>query len=451
MKTMVINSEFQSIKKIKVSVIIPCFNQQHYLQQALNSLADQQYPELEVIVIDDGSTETVKLPEANWPFELVIFHQANQGLAAARNQGLQLATGELIKFLDADDVLLPGCLLAQVPTISNTTDMVSLIGFVDYSLKTKEKREIIPAFSDPLEALLLQNIAPVHSYLFSRKSIELIGGFSTDKRTKGGCEDYDLLLRLVAAGVGLVTVHRLGVVYYRYTESMSTQNDNMKKTRAAVWSYTAQTILANAHQLSGSQASALLYGWWQLLSCTPTAHQEPLLLCRQLIITAIEQGLLAPEKTELTLLHEKLVTHEEGKLVAEAIARRGFVETRHLHIPVQAIIDRRLKLQEADQAFNENWLCEVFISARVASGQFGIYGAGEMGQRLGRLLKAAGIVPQYYIDRAASKESHLDGIPVITPDALASVRLKLIIIASARFFNDIKSNLDRIKIDARVL
>lgn len=186
MKTMVINSEFQSIKRIKVSVIIPCFNQQHYLQQALNSLADQQYPELEVIVIDDGSTETVKLPEANWPFELVIFHQVNQGLAAARNQGLQLATGELIKFLDADDVLLPGCLLAQVPTISNSTDMVSLIGFVDYSLKTKEKREIIPAFSDPLEALLLQNIAPVHSYLFSKKSIESIGGFSTDKRIKGG-------------------------------------------------------------------------------------------------------------------------------------------------------------------------------------------------------------------------------------------------------------------------
>lgn len=451
MTTIVINSEFESIKKIKVSVIIPCFNQQHYLKQALNSLADQQYPELEVIVIDDGSNEAVELPDTNWPFELIIFHQVNQGLAAARNQGLQLATGELIKFLDADDVLLPGCLLAQVPTISHSSDMVSLIGFVDYSLKTKEKREIIPAFSDPLEALLIQNIAPVHSYLFSKKSIESIGGFCAGTRTKGGCEDYDLLLRLVVAGIGFVTVHRLGVVYYRYTESMSTQNDNMKKTRAAVWSYTAQTLLCNAQQLSASQASALLYGWWQLLSCTPSAHQEPLLLCRQLIVTAIEGGLLTPENAELTLLYEKLVTHEEGKLVAEAIAKRGFVETRHLHIPVQAISDRRLKLQDAEQAFNEKWLSEVFISARVASGQFAIYGAGEMGQRLGRLLKAAGIEPKYYIDKAASEESNLDGIPVIVPEALASVRLKLVIIASARFFNEIKSNLDLIKIDARVL
>lgn len=447
----IIDSQTQSIGKIKVSVIIPCFNQKHYLQQALNSLVDQQYPELQVIVIDDGSDEALVLPENNWPFEVILFRQVNQGLAAARNQGLQFAKGEFIKFLDADDVLLPGCLQAQVPTISNSTDMVSLIGFVDYSLKTKEKREIIPAFSDPLEALLLQNFAPVHSYLFSKKAIESVGGFSTDTRTRGGCEDYDLLLRLVVAGIGFVTVHKLGVVYYRYTDSMSTQIDNMSKTRAAVWSYTAQTLLGNGHQFSASQASAFIYGWWQLLNCTPATFQEPLLLCRPLIINAIERGILAPENTEFTLLFEKLVTHDEGKIVAEAIAKRGFAEIRHLHIPVQAIIDRRLKLLDAEQAFNEKWLCEVFTSARAASGEFAIYGAGEMGKRLGRLLKAAGLEPKCYIDKSASKESNLDGIAVISSEALPSMKLDLIIIASARFYIDIKSNLELIKINARVL
>lgn len=451
MTTEIIDSQVHSFGKIAVSVIIPCFNQQHYLQQALYSLVDQHYPELQVIVIDDGSDEAVVLPENDWPFELIVFRQVNQGLAAARNQGLQLAKGELIKFLDADDVLLPGCLQAQVPTISNSTDMVSLIGFVDYSLKTEEKREIIPAFSDPLEALFLQNFAPVHSYLFSKKSIESVGGFSTDKRTKGGCEDYDLLLRLVVAGIGFVTVHKLGVVYYRYADSMSTQSDNMNKTRAAVWSYTAQTLLSNAHHFSASQASAFLYGWWQLLNCTPAMFQEPLLQCRPLIISAIERGILAPENAELTLLVEKLVTHHAGKLVVEAIVKRGFAENRHLHIPVQAIIDRRLKLQDAEQAFNEKWLCEVFTSARAASGDFAIYGAGEMGQRLGRLLKAAGLEPKCYIDKSVSKESNLNGIAVISPEALQSVRLDLIIIASARFFNEIKSSLDLNKINARVL
>lgn len=441
MSIAVTNLENQSTSDVKVSVVIPCFNQQHLLVNALRSVAEQNYSNLQVIVIDDGSEPEVTISENNWPFELLIYRQANQGLAAARNKGLQLADGELIKFLDADDILLPSCLLTQVASLSSSPDMASVIGFVDYSVQTNEKREIIPAFADPLEALLLQNIAPVHSYLFSKKSIQSIGGFCTDVRTKGGCEDYDLLLRLVTDGVGLVTVHKLGVVYYRYAESMSTQRANMQRTRAEVWSHTVQKLLVSKNRLTASRASALICGWWQLLCSTPVLYSKPLLQCRRLIISAINSGLLVPASAELTFLYKKLVKHSEGRIVAEAIARVGIGETNHLHIPVQAIVDRRLVLLDFGHVFNEEWLCEVFTAAKSCSGSFAIYGAGEIGLRLGRLLSAAGLEPECYIDKAVTISTQVGGVRVVAPSELPFIQLDLIIIASARFFNEIKSDL----------
>jgi len=428
-------------RSVKVSVVIPCFNQAHFLPRALTSLVEQHYSELQVIVVDDGSDVQIVLPSEDWPFQLVLHRQANQGLAAARNTGLQLAEGRLVKFLDADDILLPRCLSAQVASMSGDTNTVSVIGFVDYSLQTEEKRQIIPAFGDPLEALLLQNIAPVHSYLFFKQQLISLGGFCIETRTQGGCEDYDLLLRLAAAGAGFVSVHQLGVVYYRYTNSMSAQSANMQRTRAAVWSHTALQLLSNPVLLSASQASALLCGWWQLMCTTPPLYQSTLLQCRSLIIAALNSGTLQLVEAELTVLYQKFYKHPETFAVAEAIAGMALPEATQLHVPVQAIIDRRLLLLDFNQNFNEDWLCKAFTAARATSDRFAIYGSGDIGRRLGRIFSAAGLVPSCFIDKAAEPGSNLDGVKIITPAELSTMNLSLIIIASARFYREIKDNL----------
>jgi glycosyltransferase involved in cell wall biosynthesis len=88
-----------------VSTIIPCFNQADFLPDAVASIRRQNYPAVEIIVIDDGSTDgSASVAAQLGGADLHYFHQANQGLPGARNAGLERARGEIISFLDADDL-----------------------------------------------------------------------------------------------------------------------------------------------------------------------------------------------------------------------------------------------------------------------------------------------------------------------------------------------------------
>ncbi|HWO47940.1 MAG TPA: glycosyltransferase family A protein, partial [Solirubrobacterales bacterium] len=96
-----------------VSVVIPCWNQAHYLGEAIESALSQSYPSLEVIVVDDGSEDNSAAVAARFP-GVRCLRQGNSGVAAARNRGLAEAGGEYAVFLDADDRLLPDALAVGV-------------------------------------------------------------------------------------------------------------------------------------------------------------------------------------------------------------------------------------------------------------------------------------------------------------------------------------------------
>lgn len=97
----------------KISVVIPCYNAQQYIAAALRSVFDQAWPDLEVIVVDDGSSDgSAELVARQFP-AVKLLRQANQGVAAARNAGIEFARGEWLAFLDADDIWLSGKLRAQ--------------------------------------------------------------------------------------------------------------------------------------------------------------------------------------------------------------------------------------------------------------------------------------------------------------------------------------------------
>lgn len=97
-----------------VTVIIPCYNNADFIADAVNSVLQQDYPRIEVIVIDDGSTDSSVAVLQQFEDRIRLIRQANQGPAAARNTGLKAATGDYIAFNDADDIWLPGKLMAQV-------------------------------------------------------------------------------------------------------------------------------------------------------------------------------------------------------------------------------------------------------------------------------------------------------------------------------------------------
>jgi glycosyltransferase involved in cell wall biosynthesis len=117
-----------------VTVIIPCFNQGHFVSYAIESILAQTYLLYEIIVVNDGSSDdTVHVVEAYE--DVLLINQPNQGVSKARNNGLKKSSGEYVIFLDADDCLLPGALALLVnfletnPAFGHVSGHVEIIGW----------------------------------------------------------------------------------------------------------------------------------------------------------------------------------------------------------------------------------------------------------------------------------------------------------------------------------
>ena len=88
----------------RVSVVIPTFHSGHFVAEAVESALQQTYPNLEVIVVDDGSNDDTAERLRQFGNQIIYIYQQNKGLSSARNAGIRLATGEWVAFLDADNV-----------------------------------------------------------------------------------------------------------------------------------------------------------------------------------------------------------------------------------------------------------------------------------------------------------------------------------------------------------
>lgn len=183
-----------------ISVIIPVYNGAAFLADAIASVRVQTYRPIELIVVDDGSTDQTAQVVQALGADLCYLYQPNQGPAAARNQGLALAQGELIAFLDADD-LWPAdkltqqaaCLMAdeQVQVVWGNTQMCSYPS--DAALPLAPSR------------------APLLGSLLCRRTIfQQIGGFEPTLRLG---EDIDWLRRLAAAGIAVQLSPHLALLY----------------------------------------------------------------------------------------------------------------------------------------------------------------------------------------------------------------------------------------------
>ncbi len=111
-----------------VSVIIPAFNARLHIGAALSSVLDQDYPNLEIIVVDDGSSDETSEEARRYGERVRVIRQANAGPAAARNRGVSVSRGELLAFIDADDVWIAGKLAAQVRYLREHPDVGVVFG-----------------------------------------------------------------------------------------------------------------------------------------------------------------------------------------------------------------------------------------------------------------------------------------------------------------------------------
>lgn len=179
-----------------ISVVIPAYGQPDLLQDALESVNQQTVDQIEVIVIDDGSPNSLDSIVASFgDWAQLVRHETNKGAAAARNTGIKHASGEQIAFLDADDIWKPTKLEKQLSVLENADD-VGLVytGFVQYELDGTEWERYPEArgniYVDELER---DRVHPTSTVMVRRDVLAEVGGFDTTLPSR---QDYDLWLRI---------------------------------------------------------------------------------------------------------------------------------------------------------------------------------------------------------------------------------------------------------------
>ena len=208
----------------KVSIIIPCFNAQRTIQEAVSSALEQTYPSSEVIVIDDGSTDDSLSKIQAFGDRIELISGPNFGGSTARNRGVLAASGEFVQFLDADDLLHPEKLARSVATSravpSNAIVVSDWRRILLNPNRDVEEHSFPSEPTNMLEAALfygLQTAAPLHR----RQTLLEIGGFREHLRC---CQEKDLHLRLVAARYEFKRLAFPGVTVRQTAGSVSSDN-----------------------------------------------------------------------------------------------------------------------------------------------------------------------------------------------------------------------------------
>lgn len=127
--------------KVKISIVVPVYNSEEYLDRCLHSILDQDFSSYEVILVDDGSTDASSLicdRYSSTDPRFITLHQPNKGVSAARNAGINMAQGEYVMFLDSDDALLPYALDAMVDSLSGEDIVVGGYGTFINGVPSKE-------------------------------------------------------------------------------------------------------------------------------------------------------------------------------------------------------------------------------------------------------------------------------------------------------------------------
>jgi glycosyltransferase involved in cell wall biosynthesis len=180
-----------------VSVVIPAFNAALWISESLESVFAQTYPILEIIVVDDGSSDETKKVIAQYLNRIKYIEVKHQGVSSARNVGIQLARGDWVAFLDADDMWYPEKIQKQVHLITPDVGFIfcwkhEFLNGEVHILRIVEYDKL--CCINPLLAILTRFFASPSTVIVKRELLINHGGF--DEGNKDGSEDADLWIRL---------------------------------------------------------------------------------------------------------------------------------------------------------------------------------------------------------------------------------------------------------------
>jgi glycosyltransferase involved in cell wall biosynthesis len=204
-----------------ISVVVPVYNGSRYLKEAIESIVRQNFDMLEIIIVDDGSTDDTKQIVQSLPYtNLIYLYQENGGPSKARNSGIRAAKYDYIAFLDADDTWPLGKLHSQFSFLKNDSAVDVVTGLVKYvfapgsEYRKKEYNVDDPIFNVQLGAMLVR-----------KKIIDTIGYFNEQLRYS---EDQDWLMRIRENNLSIHVLHEV-TLYYRIHPGNMTRHKTAKE------------------------------------------------------------------------------------------------------------------------------------------------------------------------------------------------------------------------------
>ncbi len=213
---------------MRIAVVIPCFNVEEHVEDAVRSVWSQEGVELDVVAVDDGSSDNtpriLQQLAAERPRELRVLSQLNRGANAARNAGLAATTGEYVQFLDADDRLLPGKLERQAALSARSGRPVMVVGSYRRCWDDGRTQEVLPSGDDAWSAWVRLQLGTTSANLWQREALEAAGGWKEDQASS---QDYELAHRLFINGGTIAMDAAIGTVVNRRTRGSISAGDRV--------------------------------------------------------------------------------------------------------------------------------------------------------------------------------------------------------------------------------
>jgi glycosyltransferase involved in cell wall biosynthesis len=256
---------------IQFSVIIPNYNNAATLGRAIDSVLAQDYPAMEIVVIDDGSTEDCAAVLQPFGERVRYVRQDNAGVSAARNHGARVATGTWLAFLDADDVYLPGRLSAHADWIAREPGLDFLFGDQDQRDPADGHQQFaisasafgralvgrqpgvleLPLGPDDFGALIADGFSEIRTLSIPRTTFLALDGFPTQHKIG---EDLHFFIRLFLRSRRGGVVNRALAVYYIYAGS-ALRKDPVGAQRGFI------AALESLHGEMAGASAAIRRGW----------------------------------------------------------------------------------------------------------------------------------------------------------------------------------------------
>jgi glycosyltransferase involved in cell wall biosynthesis len=212
-----------------VSIIVPVYNKAPYINQGLESLIAQTYKDIEIICVDNNSTDDslkiVKEWERKYPQLIKVIDEKKQGAPCARNAGTNLAKGEWIQYFDVDDYLYPDKIEHQIKLIQKLERPIDIVfeGWEVVNMRGNKKR--LPLLEDVWKALYIGRLGHTNSVLITKQKILEVGGWNESRKSS---QERDLFFRILKTNPGYVTSDNFGSIFQMRENSITTSRGSEK-------------------------------------------------------------------------------------------------------------------------------------------------------------------------------------------------------------------------------